>query len=81
MAPYKTEQAALIFQAGDLGGLIRARRKQLGYTQKQVAAFMGCSPRLIGEIEHGRGTVGIQKILDLANGLGIDIFAVPRGQK
>lgn len=81
MAPYKTERAALIFQAGDLGGLIRARRKQLGYTQEQVAAFMGCSPRLIGEIEHGRGTVGIQKILDLANGLGIDIFAVPRGQK
>lgn len=74
-------QTTPIFQASDLGNLLRARRKQLGYTQEQVAAFMGCSPRLIGEMEHGRGTVGIQKILDLANGLGVDIFAIPRGQR
>lgn len=75
-----SKETTPIFQAGDLGVLLKTRRKHLGYTQEQVAAFMGCSPRLIGEIEHGRGTVGVQKILDLACGLGIDIFAVPRGQ-
>lgn len=63
----------------ELGALIRSRRKELGYTQEQVAMFMGCSPRLIGEIERGRGTVGIQKVLDLALGLGIDMYAIPRG--
>ena len=63
----------------ELGRLIRARRKKLGYTQVEIAEFMGCSPRLIGEIERGRGTVGIQKVIDLARGLGIDLYAVPRG--
>lgn len=68
-----------IRSSAELGTLIRKRRKQLGYTQEQIAMFMGCSPRLIGEIERGRGTVGIQKVLDLACGLGIDLAAFPRG--
>lgn len=68
-----------VFTAGELGALLRARRKKLGYTQEQVALMMGCSPRLIGEIERGRGTVGIQRIMDLATGLGIDLYAVERG--
>lgn len=73
-----SEHAAHIFTMGDLGALIRSRRKELGYTQEQVAAMMGCSPRLIGEIERGRGTAGIQRVLDLAIGLGIDLYAIPR---
>lgn len=45
----------------------------VGYAQEQVAAMMGCTPRLVGEMERGRETVGIQKILDYANDLGIDV--------
>ena len=68
-----------VFTAEDMGTLIRRRRKALGYTQEYVAAIMGVSPRLIGEIERGRKTVGIQKVFDLAIGLGIDIELSPRG--
>lgn len=70
-----------IFEAADLGRAIRARRKQLGYTQAHVAAIMGVSPRLIGEIERGRQTVGIQKVLDLATGLGLDLTLTGRGAR
>lgn len=66
-------QFTQVFLASDMGRLLRARRKNLGYTQEQIAAMMGCSPRLVGEMERGRGTVGIQKMLDYANGLGIDV--------
>lgn len=76
----RTTNAVPTPDAESLGALLRARRKRLGYTQEQVAAMMGCSPRLIGEIERGRRTVGIQRVLDLALGLGIDLFAVPRGE-
>lgn len=76
----RTTNAVPTPDAEALGTLLRARRKRLGYTQEQVAAMMGCSPRLIGEIERGRRTVGIQRVLDLALGLGIDLFAVPRGE-
>ena len=40
----------------------------------------GMSPRLIGEIERGRGTVGFEKVLFVANGLGIDLFTHVRGR-
>ena len=42
-----------IFDAAEIGAFIRLRRKELGYTQEQVAAMSDCSPRLIGEIERG----------------------------
>lgn len=63
-----------------LGRMIRTRRKSLGFTQVQAAALTGFSPRLIGEIEHGRGTVGFDKVLLYANGVGIDLFALARGE-
>jgi len=64
----------------ELGGLLRNRRKELGYTQEQVAQMMGCSPRLIGEAERGRGTVAFQTVVDYAIGLGIDLTAHVRGK-
>ena len=36
------------------------------------------SPRLVGEIERGRGTVGIDKVLSYALALGIDLVALER---
>jgi transcriptional regulator with XRE-family HTH domain len=71
---------ARVFDAADIGRIIRLRRKELGYTQEYLASLSGFSPRLIGEIERGRKTVGIQKIVNLATGLGIDIIFSVRGR-
>ena len=63
----------------ELGRIIRQLRKELGFTQAQVALLTGFSPRLIGEMERGRGTVGIDKVIAYAQGLGIDLLAHTRG--
>ena len=68
----------VVADARDLGRLLRARRRQLGYTQEYVAVMMHCSPRLVGEMEHGRGTVGFNKMLLYAMNLGIDLVAFER---
>lgn len=65
----------------ELGRIIRQRRKELGFTQAQVALLTGFSPRLIGEMERGRGTVGIDKVIAYAQGLGIDLLAHTRGEQ
>ena len=70
-----------VFDAADIGGVIRARRKELGYTQEQLSALMGISPRLIGEVERGKKAVGIQKVLDLTTALGIDLTLSVRGKQ
>lgn len=78
--PNDAERAVSLLSAADWGAMLRDRRKKLGYTQEQVAEMMGCSARLIGDIEHGKRTVGVQRIIDLTLGLGIDLCGVPRGE-
>ena len=68
----------LLSSAASLGSLFRRRRKELGYTQEFVADMLGFSPRLIGEMERGRGTVAFDRMLAYANGLGIDLAAFER---
>lgn len=67
--------------AEEAGALIRNRRRELGYTQEQVAMLMGCSPRLIGEVERGRTSVSFQTLFNLLTGLGIDVTLSVRGGK
>ena len=74
------ENAIGLFDTSDWGAMLRARRKKLGYTQEQVAEMMGCSARLIGDIERGKQTVGIQRVIELTLGLGIDLYGIPRGE-
>ena len=65
----------------DVGHVLRLRRKELGYSQTELATLAGCSQRLISEIERGRPTVATETILKLAMGLGIDTFLCVRGKE
>ena len=73
------ESAVLVQKPAEIGAAIRTRRKELGYTQEFCAEMLGYSPRLIGEIERGRGSVGFEKILRYSMGLGMDIIIDRRG--
>jgi len=76
----ETPASCKVFNTAEIGSLLRARRKELGYTQEDIAELMRFSPRLVGEIERGRETVGIQKVLNYALNLGIDITLTVRGK-
>lgn len=71
-------QGLRVTEGSVLGAALRARRKKLGYTQEELADMLGFSPRLVGEIERGRGTVGIDKVLSFAAALGVDVVAFER---
>lgn len=68
-----------VFDAAELGMALRKRRRELGYTQVAAAELAFHSPRVIGEIERGRSTVGIGVIFDYAAVLGVDITLSVRG--
>ncbi|MCR2038515.1 helix-turn-helix domain-containing protein [Adlercreutzia caecimuris] len=71
-------QGVRVTEGAALGAALRGRRKRLGYTQEDLADMLGFSPRLVGEIERGRGTVGIDKVLAFATALGVDVVAFER---
>ena len=61
-----------------LGALIRKVRKKQGLTQEELSALVGVGPRLIGEIERGKATAEIGKVLRLLSGLGLTVSVHPR---
>ncbi len=71
-------QGVRVTEGAALGAALRSRRKRFGYTQEDLADMLGFSPRLVGEIERGRGTVGIDKVLAFATALGVDVVAFER---
>jgi len=67
-----------IIDARTFGQAIRKRRKELGYTQSQLAGFCGCSTPYLSALENGKETAELGKALRIVNTLGIDIHAVKR---
>lgn len=59
--------------AEDFGARLRARRRELGLTQSQVADVIGVNRRVLSQLEHGKATVQLQIALDAALAIGLDI--------
>lgn len=61
-----------------LGETIRARRKELHYTQSYLAEFTGLSVTFISDVERGKTTAEIEKIIRLINVLGLNLLVEKR---
>lgn len=64
----------------NLGVIIRTERKKQKLTQENLAAATGVGVRFIRELEQGKETCYFGKAIQVANMLGIDLFAVKRGE-
>jgi len=60
-----------------IGQLIRDTRKKLGVTQKDLALTSGTGLRFIIELEKGKETCEIGKVLGVLNTLGISVTFTP----
>ena len=56
-----------------LGEVIRARRRQLGVTQRELAMTCGTGERFIVDLEQGKPTCQVGKVLQVAQALGINL--------
>jgi HTH-type transcriptional regulator / antitoxin HipB len=64
----------------DIGKLIRETRKNLGVTQRNLALTSGTGLRFIIELEKGKETCEIGKVLTVLRTLGIKLtFTPPAG--
>ena len=58
-----------------LGQLVRQVRKEHGLTQLDLAGLAGLSNRFIIDLERGKETLQIQKVLDVLSLLGVELSA------
>jgi len=63
-----------------LGNIIRNRRKELNYTQAFLSEYTGLSISFISDVERGKPTVEIGKVIQLTSILGLDINVDVRGR-
>ena len=73
------EQKMKINDSIQFGNIIRNRRKALGYTQAFLSEYSGLSVSFISDLENGKPTAELEKVLFLSSILGLDVNVQPRG--
>lgn len=66
----------MIITTNDLAVLMRHTRKTQGLTQDDLAGLSGLGRRFISELENGKETAQIGKVLLVLNVLGIRLDAI-----
>ncbi|MBR0400132.1 MAG: helix-turn-helix transcriptional regulator [Mogibacterium sp.] len=66
--------------AAELGAEIRRRRKELGYTQAFLAEYAGISASFLSDLENGKDTIQLNKLMRVVSLLGMDLIIGARGE-
>lgn len=69
---------SIIYDLQDLGALVAARRKELGFTLDEASQRLGVGRRLLSELEHGKRSVGADTLLRILNLFGFDVLVRSR---
>ena len=69
-----------ITDAQSFGSMIKSRRKQLGYTQAFISEITGLSVSFLSELENGKKTIQLEKAIQVAMLLGMDLTMEARGK-
>ena len=67
--------------SADIGILVRRKRKADGLTLAEAAAMCNVGYRFFSNVENGKPTAHIGKILQVLSCLGLDVVILPRGWK
>jgi len=63
-------------QRGVLAAVVFARREAVGLRQEELAELADCSPRFVHDVEAGKPTVQLDKVLAVLEALGLGLEVV-----
>ena len=67
-----------ISTAKDVGDAVRNARKRMLLKQSQAAQLCGVGVRFLSDLENGKETLHIGKVLQVLNGLGLAAYLGPK---
>lgn len=67
------------FSLEEIAAVVRQKRKRDGLTQVEAAALCNVGTRFISELENGKKTLHIGKVLQVLEGLGLSLRIQERG--
>ena len=63
----------VIQKASDIGKAIRQKRKEIGMTQTEAAGLCNVGIRFLSELENGKPTLEIDKVLQVVSMFGFSM--------
>lgn len=67
-----------LLTTADIGRLIRKERRRQGATQAELAGMSNVGVTFISQLENGKDTAEIGKVINVLMTLGIDLYAEER---
>jgi y4mF family transcriptional regulator len=63
----------------EVGRTVRARRRQQGLRQGELAALAGVGNRFVSDLENGKPSVELGKVVEVLLALGLELRVMRRG--
>jgi HTH-type transcriptional regulator / antitoxin HipB len=67
--------------SAQLGAIVRSQRQRLALRQLDVAGLGNTGNRFIVELENGKPTLQLQKVLDVMDLLGLELIVQPKASR
>jgi len=78
MNPPATSLVITLAVPGALGPVVRERRRSQNLRIDDAAGLLGVSVDLMSRLENGQGSVRLDKILAVLDGLGLTLLVMPK---
>ncbi len=78
MNPATTSSVITLAAPGALGPVVRERRRAQNLRIDDAAGLLGVSVDLMSRLENGQGSVRLDKMLAVLDGLGLTLLVVPK---
>ena len=63
----------------EIGKIVRQARKEAGLRQAQAAALCGVGTRFLSDLENGKPTLHLDKVLKVLHGFGLRVIINRKG--
>lgn len=69
-----------VVTAADIGRLIRHKRREVGAQQETAAGLAGVGTKFLSQLENGKETAELGKVLQVLRAMGLEVYIFPRSQ-
>jgi len=69
-----------VITAADIGRVIRHKRREVGAQQETAAGLAGVGTKCLSQLENGKETAELGKVLQVLKAMGLEIYIFPRSQ-
>jgi y4mF family transcriptional regulator len=69
-----------VVTAADIGQVIRHKRREVGSHQETAAGLAGVGTKFLSQLENGKETAELGKVLQVLKAMGLEVYIFPRSQ-